>query len=235
MTVAYAEPRDVYDIGFSARAFVVVPRPFDPRAGDMVDAATGTFFLAGHGYADDDVLWFVQTAAGALPTDVDLVSVYYPLPLDSRRFRLAATPGGPALTFIDAGSGWALQIDPERRLRRILLSVSADIDQDLTAHATPLVAVNGRFPEKVVGVVAREAARRAVASLMFDNAAVRTAKDRVDEKYIEDKEQREAWRLGQPISPRPADQTSEPDDAARATNGIATGSIADMSWLTGTL
>lgn len=229
--------QDVYDLGFTAAAFVTRPRMLDADAGDFLDPTTGIFYMLGHGFAPDDAVWFMQIAAGSLPAGagLTLADVYTPQPIDARRFRLAPASGGPALTFADVGIGWSLQRDPERRLLRIAENVSRDLDQDLTAHATPILPVNGKFPDKLVGVCARETARRGAAGLTFENAQFRTAKERTDALQGQDDDQRASWRMGQPISPRPVDQTSAPDNAARATNGVASGCVAPMSWVTGVL
>lgn len=235
MTVSYATPRDVYDLGLSARAFVVRPRPLDPRAGDAFDPATGTFYMQAHELAEDDLVRLVLVAsAGSLPGGASALTVYSPLPLDYFRFRLSLTEGGAAVTFTSAGtvstsnaSAWGIQADPERKLSRILFNVSADIDQDLTAHATPIAVdpVTGRYPEKLIGIVARIAARRAIVGMMFDNAQIKIPTERLQREEQRDEEQRQAWRLGQPIYPAPKDQTDGvPDNGARAA-GRSTGSI----------
>lgn len=233
--VAYlASLQDVYDLGFTAGAFVVRPRALDPEVGDFLDPASGIFVMAGHGYDPGDVLWFVQIAAGSLPAGagLSLVGAYHPLPIDARRFQIAATPNGTPLTFADAGSGWSLLLDHERRLLRLAENVSRDIDQDLTAHSTPIMPdpTTGRYPDKLVGVVARETARRAVAGLIFENPQFRRAKERIDALQAQDDAQRELWRSGVPINPRPLDRTDEPDNAA-----FAGQDRAPTLWRTGSL
>ena len=102
------------------------------------------------------------------------------------------------------------------------MTVSADIDQDLTAHAAPIEPDpdSGLYPEKLVGIVARVAARRAIAGLMFENAASKVASERLAAEEKRDDEQRAAWRLGQPLYPTPRDQTpDQADNAMRAGNG----------------
>ena len=244
MTVPYATPRDVYDLGLSARSYVLAPRPLDARAGDSLDFATGTFSMGGHGLASDDLVRLVLIASGgALPTGSSALTVYHPLPLDYWRFRLALSEGGAAVTFTSAGSSaangassWGVQVDPERRLMRHLLSASADIDQDLIAHATPLLVdpVTGLYPAKIVGIVARIAARRAISGLLFENAASKIPSERLAADEKRDDEQRAAWRLGQPIYPAPTDQTTIPDNGARSTGRAATGSVP-VPWVRGTL
>lgn len=246
MTTAYCTCRDVYDLGLSARSFVVVPRALDPRQGDFLIAAAGVFYQSGHGLAADDLVRFVLVASGGtLPTGAVASAVYYPLPLDYFRFQLSTTPGGDPSLFSDVGtstrdgtSSWGLQIDPERRLQRIILQASADIDQDLTAHATPLLVdpVTGLYPMKVVSLVARVVARRAIIGAMFENSAAKIVMDRLLAEEKRDDEQRAAWRLGQPIKPEPTDQTAgTPDNGARATNRVVSGNSIASVWGRGTL
>jgi hypothetical protein len=243
---AYATLRDVYDLGFTAQTFVVRPRALDARAGDFLDAATGTFSMIGHGLAEDDLVRIVLVASGgSIPGGGSVLSTYYPLPLDYWRFRLSTTQGGSAVTFSSAGtssggtSAWGIQIDPERRLSRLAESMSREIDQDLTAHAdgTPLRPnpTTGLYHPKVVAIVARMVARRATRGLTFENAAFREAQERVFKEEERDEAQREAWRRGQPLYPTPLDQNEVADHGATATNSVVSGHVADMPWLTGYL
>lgn len=249
MTVPYAALRDVYDLGLTAQAFVVRPRPLDPRAGDHLDFATGTFWMLGHGLAADDIVWLVLIAAGgvgALPGGASTTVPYSPLVIDGRRFRLSLSEGGAAVTFSNAGSSaansassWGLLVDPERRLERIILAESADVDQCLTAHSTPLLVdpTTGLYPQKVIDIVARGAARRAIAGMLFENAASKIPTERLDATKKDDDAQKEAWRQGQPIYPNPVDQTAgQADDAMRAANALARGTCrAPLSWQRGRL
>ncbi len=228
---AYATLQEVYDLGLTAQAFTVFPRALDTRKGDTLDPITGTFRLSGHGYTADDVVEFVLAASGALPAGAALNTSYHPLPLDYWRFRLAASQGGPALTFADVGtvstgaqggnggSAWGLVADPERRLARVAEAISRDIDQDLVAHSTPIVVdpITGKFPDKLVGIVARCTARRSIAGLTFENAAYKAAAERLIAEEKRDDEQRARWRGGQPLLPTPIDQTpTAADDSGLA-------------------
>lgn len=246
MTVAYATLRNVYDLGLTAQAFLVRPRALDPRAGDAFDFTTGIFRIVAHGLAADDLVQLVLVAAGgSLPGGANGMAVYSPLPLDYWRFQLAASFAGPPLTFTNAGtssrdgaSAWGIQIDPERRLERIILACSADIDQDLTAHAAPLEPdpLTGEYHGKVVAIVARMAARRALAGLQFENANFKAAAERLFAEEKRDDEQRAAWRLGQPLYPNPIDQTEgSPDNTLRARNRLSSGCASPLPWITGRL
>ncbi len=246
MTTAYATPRDVYDLGLSARSYVVVPRPLAARSGDSLDFATGVFSMSGHGLDGADLVRLVLIASGgALPGTASALTVYHPLPLDYWRFQLALTEGGAPVTFTNGGtsdasgsSSWGLQVDPERRLIRHLVSASADIDQDLTAHSTPLLVdpVTGLYPAKIIGIVTRIAARRAIASMLFENGAAKIASDRLAADEKRDDEQRQAWRLGQPIYPAPKDQTDGvADNGARSMSRVLAASSCPVGWVKGTL
>lgn len=218
MPAVYATLTDVYRLGLTARAFATAARGLLDRAGDSFDYATGTFRLNAHGFEADDLIQFVLPGAGAIPTGAALATPYHPLKLDFYRFRLSLTQGGAAVTFSTAGNGWTLQLDPEARISAHLLQACADIDQDLTAQAPPLKVdpVTGRYPQVVIGMVARTAARSAVTSLQIENADYRVAVDRLFAQEKIDEAQRDAWRKGQPISPRPTDQDGVATDGAIA-------------------
>jgi hypothetical protein len=215
---SYATLQDVYDLGFTARAFVVVPRPVDPRAGDGLDYTTGIFRFAGHGYTADDLVEFLLIGAGSIPGGASAGVPYAPAPIDFFRFRL--TIGGTPLTLTSNGSGWSLQINPERRLQRHLNDAAARINNALTAYATPLTVdpATGRYPARVVGINARMAARSAIPTLQFENAAFRQAADVVRSMEAADEATLAEWTMGKPINPAASDQTSVADDAMRASN-----------------
>lgn len=228
MTVQYAFPADVYALGLTAQAFVTRPRPLDGRQGDSLTPSSGIFSLTAHGLTPQDIVRIVLIASGgSIPTGSSTTAVYYPTPLDYWRFTLSTTPNGSPVTFSDAGttaaggtSAWGIQVDPEPRLNKILFNASGDIDQDLTAHATPILPdpLTGLFPTKLVGVVARVGARRAIAGLQFENPAFKAASERLFAEEKRDDEQRAAWRLGQPLMPTPIDQDGIADVGMRAKN-----------------
>lgn len=252
MTVPYATTRDVFDLGLTARAFVVVPRPLDARAGDSLDPTTGLFALPGHGLDDLDVVRLVLIARGgtnAIPAAVGLTerTPLYPLPIDFDTFKLSLTPGGTALTFTDAGttaaqgsSAWGLRIDPIRRLEALIKAESADCDQCLIAHRTPIERdpVTGLYPQKLVDIVARGAARRGIAGAMFENMASKIPQERLDATAEQDKATKADWRRGVPLYPAPVDQTDGRADnggqAASRTVGRARCSVP-VNWVKGYL
>ena len=250
MTVSYATLRDLYDLGLSARAFIVAPRPLDARAGDSLDFATGTFWQSGHGIADTDVVWLVLIARGgtnAVPGGASETTTYHGLPIDHRRFRLSLSEGGAPVVFTDAGSvaangssAWGIYVEPTRRLEVLIKEESAQIDQCLMAHRTPLERdpVTHLFPEAVTGIVARAAARRAIAGMMFENAATKVPQERLDAMAEVDKATRAKWASGVPIYPTPVDQTDgRADNGGQATSrtvGRAACSVP-TNWVTGRL
>ncbi len=250
MTVSYATPRDVFDLGLLARSFVVVPRPLDARAGDSLDPTTGIFWQSGHGLSADDLVWIVLIARGgtnAIPAGVTEQTPFYPLPLDFRRFQLALSPGGAAKTYTDAGtvqangsSAWGIYVDPLRRLEALIKAESADCDQCLIAHRTPIERdpVTHLYPQKLVDIVARGAARRAIAGSMFDNAATKIPQERLDATAEQDKATKAAWASGVPLYPTPVDQTTSADNGGQATSrlvGARASCSRPLSWVRGVL
>ncbi len=236
--MGYAILQDVYDLGLTAQAFVVRPRSLDVRAGDALDFATGTFRLLAHGLTATDLVHLVLLGAGTVPAGATANTPYSPLPLDFYRFRLAAAPDGSALTYSTAGTGaWAIQLDPERRLQRHIDDAAARIDECLTAQRPPLLVdpTTGKYPTQIIGLNARMAARSSYPTLQFENAAFRTATDRIFAMEKADDLTLADWKAGKPLNPTVTDQNMVPDDAARATNGIVAGRICDMSWVTGYL
>jgi hypothetical protein len=249
VTVPYCTTRDVFDLGLSARAFVTVPRPLDARAGDFLDFATGTFWQQGHGLDASDLVWLVLIARGgtnALPGGASETTPLYPLPLDFRRFQLSLSEGGSPVVFTDAGttqangsSAWGILTDPLRRLEALILAESADCDQCLIAHRTPIERdpTTHLYPQKLVDVVARGAARRAIAGAMFDNAATKIPQERLDATAEQDRETKARWLAGQPIYPAPVDQSSAADNAGQAASRTVgrAASQCPIAWVTGRL
>jgi hypothetical protein len=203
VTVAYCTLDNVFLLGLSAGAFVTRPRPFD-----AIDAASGTIRMKAHGLSALDLVTFEVTSGGALPTAVSAFTPYAPVIVS---FDLIKITG--FASYVSGGSGWGLAIDPTRRLQAHILEVSAEIDEHLTADAVPLVEP---FPQVVIGLAARMAARAAVNSLQIENAQYRVAVDRLIAREAMDREMLAAWKSGKPINPRPVDQTDVADNSAVA-------------------
>ncbi len=220
--MGYAALQDVYDLGFTARAFVIVPRPWNSdngRSGDTLTTSTGVIRMAGHGYSTSDLLEFVLVAGGgSLPGGATPGVLVSPLPIDFFRFKLSLTPGGTPITLTSAGSGWGLQIDPERRLQRHIDDAAARIDRALIAQSPPIKIdpLTGKYPAEIVGPNARMAARTAIATLEFENAAFRQAADRVEAMRLADEKMLEEWSMGKPLLPQAVDQDTIANDAPRA-------------------
>lgn len=225
--MAYATLDDVYVLGLSAQAFLTRARPYD-----AVDRTTATIRLKGHGFSTADVITFEVTSGGSLWTAGSAFVPYYPIPVSSDLFQVATTPNGtPFASWVSAGSGWAIGVDPARRVQAHLEETAAQIDEDLTADSPPIKVdpITLKYPQQLIGLNARMAARAAALSLQIENAAYRVAVDRLFAKEAADNAQRAIWRAGKPLNPRPTDQTDIPDNATLAAGDTAT------RWRTGRL
>lgn len=229
--MAYATRDSVYLLGLSAQAFVTRPRPLESYGLTDFNPATGRIRLVGNGFSDDDLVYLTVTSGGTLPGGASALTYYSPLPLGGDLFQLAATPGGSVLTFSSAGNGWAIALDPLRRLDAHLEQTAAEIDEHLTAHEPPIQPdpVTGLYPKVLVGLNARMAARAAVISLQIENSAYRVARDRLEKQEAADLALLADWKAGKPIQPRPTDQNTVPDNSARAS------SLTPVPWRTGML
>lgn len=204
--MAYCTPDEVFALGLPAAAFVTRARPVQPSD---VDGPTGRIRLRAHGLADSDVVTFEVTAGGALPTGVSAFTPYTPTVVSFDLFHIG-------LTFASVGSGWAIAVDPLRRITLLAEDVSAQIDEVLTAHAVPLLPGATGYPPVVVGVAARMTARAAVNSLQVENAAYRVAIDRLFAAEEFDRLMLTNWIKGKPVQPAPLDQTTgTADNGAR--------------------
>lgn len=211
---------DVYLLGLSAQAFVSRPRPFD-----SVDASTATVRLKAHGFAVDDILTFEVTDGGTLPTAISGFVPYYAVPSTSDLFRLATLAGGsPIASWVTAGDGWGISLDPARRILSHIVETASEIDENLTAHLPPILVdpITHKFPQVLIGLNARMAARAAVLSLQIENPGYRVAVDRLFAREADDRIMLAAWKAGKPIQPRPTDENSIADNSARAYSDTAT-------------
>ncbi len=216
--MAYSTLDDVFLLGLSAQAFVVLARPFD-----AVDAASATIRLKAHGLTVNDVITFEVTEGGALPTGLSAFTPYYPIPVTADLFRVATTPSGtPIASWVDAGSGWSVGIDTSRRIQAHNEECAAEIDEHLTAHKPPIQPdpITGKYPQVLVGLNARMTARAAIISLAIENDAYRVPRDRLMEREEADKKMLADWEAGKPIQPRPTDETpAVAENSMRASAG----------------
>ena len=217
MSVAYCTTDEVFTLGLAAAAFVT-----RPRVPDAVQANPATIRLKAHGLTASDVITFEAVSGGALPTGISGFQPYYPIPLSADLIQVATTPNGtPIASWASTGGGWGVCVDPLRRIAAHCLEVSAEIDEHLTAHEPPLLVdpVTGVYPQVVIGLAARMAARAAVTSLQVENAAYRVAVDRLMAREEFDKLLLADWKAGKPVQPRPQDQNEIADNAPRAGYG----------------
>jgi hypothetical protein len=224
----YATRDELYLLALGAPAFVVYARPFD-----AVDAATATIRLKGHGLSLSDLITFETSDGGRTPSGITQFATYYPVPVSSDLFRVAIVSGGATVTsWVDSGEGWAVAVDPGRRLDAHLLETAAFIDEHLTAHEPPIDVdpISGKYPPVLVGMNARLAARKAIASLEADNPQYARAIDRLLASEAADQIILTDWKNGKPINPRPTDGTATADNSARAQSGRCA-----MPWTTGSI
>lgn len=226
--MAYATLDDVYaELG--AQAFVSAPRvigaPPSSLASDF-DQATGAIRVPGNGWTESDIVYAHAAMGGSLPGGMALLTPYYVLPTAlGDVIKLAASEGGSALTYTSAGAAWGLIIDPVRRILFHLEDTAATLDNDLTAHKTPLKVdpITGLYPRVVVGVNARMAARKAVTSLQIDTPQFRVPLDRLFASEARDDAARAEWRAGREVYPQPTDQTTSADNGPRANGRTSAG------------
>ncbi len=223
--MSYATLDEIYALGLSASAFVVRARPFDD-----VDAATATVRLKAHGFSALDTVVFEVTDGGVLPTGVSAFVAYTAIPVTADLFNVSLN-GTPITSWVSGGSGWAIAVDPVRRILMHAAQSTAEIDEALTADQPPLLVdpITGKYPQQIIGLCARMAARAAVNSLDMENAAYRTAIDRLFAREATDNAQLAIWRSGKPLNPRPLDQNAIPDNGAIASSDTPT------NWRSGTL
>lgn len=218
--MAYSTLDDVFLLGLSAQAFVVLARPFD-----AVEAASATVRLKAHGLTALDVITFEVTEGGALPTGLSAFTPYYPIPVTADLFRVATTPNGtPIASWADGGTGWSVQVDTTRRILAHNEECAAEIDEHLTAHKPPILPdpTTGKYPQVLVGLNARMTARAAILSLAIENDAYRVPRDRLMGREEADVKMLTDWEAGKPIQPRPTDETdSIAENSARASSGTA--------------
>lgn len=216
--MTYSTNDDVYLLALSAQAFVVLARPFD-----AVDATTATIRLKAHGFSALDIIAFEVMDGGTLPTSVSQFTSYYPIPVSSDLFRVATTPNGtPIASWASAGSGWGVTVDQARRLAAHRENAFAEINENLTAYKPPILPdpITGKYPQVLIGLEARMAARAAILSLEIENEAYRISRDRLIAQEKFDQGLLDAWRAGKPIQPVPIDQDAIPENGARASSGI---------------
>lgn len=220
--MAYATVAQVYALALSARAFVVAPTPILAS-----DPTTGTIRLAAHGLDVSDRVIFSVTSGGLLTPELSTFAYYELDVLGADLFRVLDPTTSLPIVFSQTGRGWAVAVDPARRLQMHLEDAAARIDQHLTAHSTPILvnATSGLYPSVLVGLSARMAARSAVTSLQVENPAYREPMDRLFAMAATDGDTDPPaqpgsllgdWKSGMPIMPTPIDQNTIADTGPRA-------------------
>lgn len=226
----YCTRDDVFLLGLSAQAFVVRARPVN--AATDVDASTGVVRLKAHGLAATDLITLEVTTGGTLLTGITAFQTYGVDPVSFDLFRILDSNGDPIASYASVGAGWAVAVDPLRRLDRHILDGAGVINDKMVAYSPPfeLDPDTGLYPPVIVGTNARLAAINAATTLQFENAAFRVAVDRAEAMLERDWVNLETYLRGRPIYPAPVDQTSTPDNGPRAFR-----SRAPVAWGTGQL
>jgi hypothetical protein len=235
--MAYATLDETYLLALTERAFVVAPSPIQ----HATDLATGTIRLTGHGFHGTDRILFSVTSGGVLTPELSTFVYYTPKRLGPDLFQVINPATGLPFVFTVASSGWAVKVDPERRLLMHLEDAASRIDQCLPAHATPIKVdpVTGLYPPVIRGLNARMGARSAVTSLQIENPEFREPMDRLFAMAATDGDTNPPaqpgtllgdYKAGIPIMPTPTDQTAIAEMGARASY-----TRAARGWTTGRL
>lgn len=173
--MTYSTLDELYNLALTARAFEVVPSPIA-----MVDIYTGKIRLPSHGYGAADLILFSATSGGALPPELDAFTYYSPIIVGGDIFQVNDGTGQPVI-FTAEPRGWAVKVDPVRRVTIHQRDAYGRINLRLGGHAAPIKPDpdTGLYPPVLVGLEARMAARSAVTSLQIENPAYRIPMDRL--------------------------------------------------------
>jgi hypothetical protein len=224
--MAYATLDETYNLALTARAFVVGASKID-----SVEIATGKIRLPSHGCTAADLLLFSYTSGGSLPAELDAFTYYSPIIVGGDVFKVAHPTTGLPIVFTTTPSGWAVKVDPARRLTMHLRDAFGRINNCITAHSTPILVdpITGLYPPILVGMNARMAARSCVTSLQIENPQYREALDRLFALEADDEKTLAEWKDGKPILPKPTDQT----DSVPEMGAMATFARRASAWSTG--
>ena len=91
----------------------IYTKTFDPSTASILNTSTGQFTIPNHFFSNDEELVykpdssFIGVAATAMQTSpgTDLPSTVFCKLIDENNFKLSATKGGTALTFVSTGGG----------------------------------------------------------------------------------------------------------------------------------
>jgi hypothetical protein len=231
VTVAYATRDDVYALGLPPQAFTARPRMVE-----AVDPVANVLTISQHGLNSADVLTFIvegnlqpgapaMVGAPALPSGLSASSVYYPLLIGSSSlFQVALSVGGAAVALGSAGTPkFGMRVDPGPKLDRLLLDASARVDQHLTNNEPPINVdpSTGLYPQILVGLVARMAARDAIVVFGIAHPDYAASAKALNDARAEDVSLLKAFLADMPIRPEPpgGDTTVRVEGAARAQRG----------------
>lgn len=224
-----------------ARALPAAAFAARPRIVEGVNIATGVLRLTGHGLSFDSLLQFslegqaaFGATANALPGGLAINANYQAVPLSgSNLFKVRPEGGAVISSFTSEPVGpFAIVVDPEPTLTALLDDATARIEEKLTANSVPILPdpITGAYPEILVGICARMAARQAVIALGLQNPQYSAQQKMLLDGAAGDDLMLATWLAGRPINVRPLDQTTELENAA-----IAGRSAAPVAWRNGAL
>lgn len=165
-----------------------VPRgalTFPAREVSSVDTSTGILEIVGHGLELDDPVEVRAFAGGTLPAELSPTEVFYARPVtdSDSLLQLAASPGGPAITYASEGESWGVVASVRGTVRAQIRAVTQWIFRRIPAHSTPLEPDgNGRYPETVRQMAAILAAEATLTVLCLRNDLIAAAADRMREE-----------------------------------------------------
>ncbi len=226
---AYCTLRDVFTFGLGPDA-LAAPRL---RPIEAVFADAGVLRLTGGGFFDGDPLTFVVQgspidgeAPPQLPSGLSDAVEYQAVPVGDSLdlFQVRIGNASPIASFADQGTGvFSASQSPRLVILAMCLDESAQINNSMTGNDPPIAVdpATGKYPQILVGVVARRVSIRAALRFGLSNPGFQASLDRLIAGQADDNRALAEWRAGRQILPTPASQAGRPMDAARARGGRA--------------
>lgn len=222
--IAYCTLRDVFTFGLGPDA-LAAPRL---RPIEAVFADAGVLRLTGGGFFDGDPLTFVVQgspiegeAPPQLPDGLSDAVEYQAVPVDDSLdlFQVRVGSGAPIASFGDQGEGvFSVSQSPRLVIVAMCLDESAQINNSMTGNDPPIAVdpQTGKYPQILVGIVARRVAIRAALRFGLSNPGFQASLDRLIDGQASDNQALSEWRAGRQILPTPASQAGRPMDGGRS-------------------
>lgn len=200
MAAVYASRADLYRYGLP-RGLLANPG----RLVSLVNAATDTLTLDGHGFEDGTPLLFRAEAGGALPDPIAQGTSYPAIRLTDSTFQIGDGLGG-ALDLTTAGA--AVVVSTALPLDEVLEFYSRFADGFLPAHLVPL---KDPYPITVTALVAELSAHKLLLIAGQQSTSMK-------EMELAAKAQLERWAKGIPLRD---DRATEPTNVAISGNALS--------------